>query len=66
MDPLDIWRTAHVLIKEYGEEASLIAAKRADALLAQGETEGFAVWTRVVAAIADLERNEPREGESLN
>lgn len=66
MDGIDVWRTAHLLLKEYGSEASLIAAKRADALLAQGEMEGFAVWRGVVDAITELERDKPHEGEALN
>jgi hypothetical protein len=36
--------------------AVLIAAKRADALLEHGDTEGCGVWIRVTRAITELER----------
>jgi hypothetical protein len=39
--PLDIYRAAQVLVKEYGpEQAPLMAAKRADALLDLGDVDG--------------------------
>jgi hypothetical protein len=66
MDSIDVWRTAHVLLKEYGAEAGLLAARRADALLDLGDPEGFAVWKRVAGAIADLERQKPTRDEHLN
>ncbi len=37
---LDIYRTANVLVKHYGEDAALEAAQRADAMLEKG-----AAWT---------------------
>ena len=66
MHEIDVWRTAYLLMREYALEAALIASTRADALLAQGDLKGFAVWKRVVAAIADLERDKPRNGEAIN
>ena len=66
MDQKDIWRTAHLLLKEYGAEAELLAAQRADALLDLGDLEGLAVWKRIVGAIADLERKKPSSSESIN
>ncbi len=33
---LDIYRTANVLVKRYGEDADLEAAQRADAMLEKG------------------------------
>ena len=44
MSELDIWRAANILLKRYKTDAVLIAAKRADALLEQGDTEGCGVW----------------------
>ena len=63
---IDVWRTAHVLMKEYGEEATLIAARRSDALLEQGDTLGCSVWLKIIKAIEDLKREQPREGEAVN
>lgn len=36
---------------------------RADALLARGDVEGAAVWKRIVAAIDELQRQQPRGEE---
>jgi hypothetical protein len=37
---IDIWRAANILIKSHGEDAALVAAQRADELLAEGDVEG--------------------------
>ena len=37
---LDIYRTANVLVKHYGEDAALEAARRADAMLEMGSLDG--------------------------
>jgi len=56
---LDIYRTAHLLIKQHGEEASIHAAMKADEMLAQGNLDGKAVWMRVIEAIGELQASEP-------
>ncbi len=61
---LDIYRTANVLVKRYGEDAALEAAQHADALLEKGCLDGQRVWKRVLKAIKDIQRQEPREGEA--
>ncbi|HWI25350.1 MAG TPA: hypothetical protein VN668_00145 [Stellaceae bacterium] len=38
---LDIWRAAHLLIKRHGADAAVVAAQRADELLAAGDVEGL-------------------------
>jgi len=38
MEEIDVWRTAHVLMKDYGEEAALIAARRSDGRRTRLET----------------------------
>ena len=63
---LDIYRTAGVLIREHGDEADLVAAQRADEFLEKGDMEGSAVWRRVLKAIKEIRREEPREGEAVN
>ncbi len=63
---LDIYRTASVLIREHGEEADLEAAQRADGFLDAGDMDGLAVWKRVLKAIKEIQRQEPREGEAVN
>jgi hypothetical protein len=66
MDEIDIWRVADLLVKEYGNEAVLLASKRADAMLAQGDTDGFTAWLKVVKAIETLQRKGPGDGEAVN
>jgi hypothetical protein len=42
------------------------ASQRADALLDQGDTDGFTAWLKVVKAIETLQRKGPPEGKALN
>ncbi len=63
---LDIYRTANVLVKHYGEDAALEAAQRADAMLDKGSVDGQRVWNRVLAAVMEIQRKELREGEAVN
>lgn len=56
MDAVDIWRAADMMIRLYGVDATINAAMRADALLDQGDAEGFFVWKRIARAIDDLGR----------
>jgi len=66
MDEIDIWRVADLLMKEYGDDAVSLASKRADSMLAQGDTEGFTVWLKVVKTIETLQRKGPGEDEAVN
>ena len=45
---LDIYRSANVIIKQYGKDAPIHAAIRADAMLEAGDLGGYAVWKRVL------------------
>ena len=56
MVELDTWRAANILLKRYGDEALFIAAKRADALLDQGDQAGCSAWIRITKAITELKR----------
>ncbi|MGH6670431.1 MAG: hypothetical protein ACRECV_00465 [Xanthobacteraceae bacterium] len=55
---LDLWRAADILIKRYGTDAPIIAAQRADEMLAAGDTEGQLVWKRILAAVNELQRTK--------
>ena len=59
LSELDIWRTAWVMMKRFGDGAALEAAQRADRLLEEGDRAGQAVWLRIVRAIEELLRDEP-------
>ena len=62
---LDIYRRANVIIKQYGQDAPIHAAMRADATLEVGDLEGCAVWKRILRAVEELQRVEPKQGERL-
>ena len=62
----DMWRTVDLLVKERGDRAAVVAARRAAELLADGDVEGCAAWGRILVAIRDLERTTPNSGERLN
>ena len=55
----DIWIAANEMIKLYGDDATVHAAIRADALQHQEDEEGYSVWKRIVAAINELRCVEP-------
>jgi len=54
MDDIDVWRSAHQLIKRFGNDAGVRAAMRADVLFDLGDVKGYRVWKRVVDAINEL------------
>lgn len=66
MEDIDIWRSAALLIRQHGEDAAIVAAQRADELLAEGATEGFRTWQLIVAAINELLRQELRPEEPIS
>ncbi len=63
---LDIYRAANVIINQYGEDAPIHAAMRADATLEAGDLNGYAVWKRRLRAVEELVRKEPAKGERIN
>jgi hypothetical protein len=63
---IDVWRVANVLVKQHGEDAAIIAAQRADTLLAEGDVEGQRVFREIVKAINELQRVEPNADEKVN
>ena len=63
-DP-DIYRAAKREIDQYGADASIQTAMRADALLDQGDIEGSAVWRAIGRVIKEL-RREREAGEAVN
>ncbi|MAF95461.1 MAG: hypothetical protein CMM60_06875 [Rhodospirillaceae bacterium] len=50
----EIYRTASLLIQEYGEMAPPAAFIRADQLLDKGDISGRRVWLRIARAAKDL------------
>ncbi len=62
----DIYHFAHILLREHGDDADLVAAELADSFLEAGEADGSVVWKRVLVAVKEIQRREPREGEKVN
>jgi len=62
----DIYHLAHILLREHGNEADLVAAELADSFLEAGEVDGSAVWKRVLEAVKDIQCQGPEEGEAVN
>ncbi len=56
---LDIYRSASVLVKQYGEDAPIEAAMRADAMIEAGDWDGLAVWRRILRAVEELQETGP-------
>ena len=63
---IDIYRSAHLLIKQRGEDAARHAAMRADAFLEDGDMEGRRVWLNIREAIEELQRTRPRRDEATH
>ncbi len=63
---LDIYRAANVIIKQYGQDAPIHAAMRADAMLEKGDPDGYAVWKRILRALEELQREELQENEAAH
>jgi hypothetical protein len=63
---LDIFRSAKVLVDQYGDGASLHAAQRADEMLDGGEFDGQATWLRIYAAVVEMLRDRPEKGSMVH
>ena len=63
---IDIWRTAWLMVKRYGEDASTECAMRADELGNEGDTKGAATWLRIVQAVDEMQRTERFDDETVN
>ncbi len=63
---LDIYRGANVIIKQYGQDAPIHAAMRADAMLEAGDLDGYGVWKRILLAVEELQGTAPKSGEAVH
>src|SRR5262245_58320608 len=52
---IDILRSAQLLVKSHGADATNQAATRADELLAAGDFEGVATWRAIIRKIQGLQ-----------
>jgi hypothetical protein len=54
------------LVKRHGADPALVAARRADELLEARDTDGCAIWKRILSAVGELTRTTPAEDERVN
>lgn len=62
----DIYSSANELIKQYGKDAPIHAAMRADELMEKGDMEGPRVWIRIVRAVEELLSKKPAIGSQIH
>jgi len=55
-EEIDIWRTAHLLVKRHGDDAAVVAAQRADERSVEGDLDGQHIWKRILAVVVELLR----------
>ena len=60
---LDLLRSAHLMLTEFGDEAALECTVRATACLEKGDHQGHRVWLEIVRALGVLEQ---RTGSQLH
>ncbi len=48
---LDLYRAASVIIKQYGEDAPIHAAMRANVIAEVGYLDGLRVWKRILRVV---------------
>ena len=56
---IDIWRSAQLIIQQYGCDAQNQAERCAYAMIEKGDNEGGAVWQRIQGAIEELQNQSP-------
>mgnify|MGYP003393582743 CR=1 len=59
IDDREIWACANQLLKQHGRDASAVASRRADELLAIGEVEGHRTFMQILDRIRQLETTTP-------
>jgi hypothetical protein len=63
--PIDITRSAWLLIKHHGDQAEIEAAAKADEFLAAGNLDGLAVWQAILRQIVELRRTQPTKNDAV-
>lgn len=54
MSERDVWMAAGVLIREFGEQATIEASNKADQFQKLGDVDGQRTWMRIVHAVAAM------------
>lgn len=56
----EIWKSAKHVVEQHGEQAGAFAEARAQALLNKGDDDGWMTWTRIGAAILEMQEKQRR------
>lgn len=62
----DVWTAAGLLVKRYGQDATVFAAMRADEWLAKGDLAQYRLSKRILSAIDALLTLAPPPGAKLS
>jgi hypothetical protein len=57
---VEIWQSAKLMVRQYGESAFARAEERAAMLKAKSDIDGWATWVRIAAAILELQSDTPQ------
>ncbi len=66
LSPREIWMNALGLVDNHGIAAREMASCQAGALIDRGDFAGAELWSRVLRAIDELQRAQPRGGEAVH
>jgi hypothetical protein len=59
---IEVWRSAKLLIRHYGDAAFQHAEQKADELKAKADLDGWAKWLRIAAAVLELQEGRNTDG----
>lgn len=62
----DIWTSALGMLDSHGTDALEMASCQAEAMIDRGDVSGAELWSRILGAIQELQRPEPRHGEAIH
>lgn len=62
----DIYASANLMIRRFGDDAALEAGKRADELMAEGDMDGCRTWKQIIKAIEEVQRQTPAPDEPVH
>ena len=63
MDEIDIWRSAELMIRRYGDQAEDAAEARVTQAMEKENPDRWQVWQRITRAVRYLRRLRPKASE---
>jgi hypothetical protein len=63
VDAQDVYKAAHLLVRQHGADAAPIAKQRHETMMSAGDIQATALWYLVRKAIDELQRVERQPGE---